>query len=37
MYSVMQSDGNTFFGDVVLDTGSVAISLRDENSILDKI
>ena len=31
MYSVMQSDGNSFCGDVVLD-----MLYRDEDSILDQ-
>ena len=34
MYSVMQSDGNSFCGDVVLD--SFNISPMDDNSILDQ-
>ena len=33
-YSVMQSDGNSFCGDVVL--GSFNISYRDEDSILEQ-
>ena len=34
MYSVMQSDGNSFCGDVVLDSFNIEHS--DEDSILDK-
>ena len=34
MYSVMQSDGNSFCGDVVLDSFNMEYS--DEDSILDK-
>ena len=34
-YSVMQSDWNSFRGDVVLD--SVNVAYRDEDSILDQI
>ena len=33
-YSVMQSDGNSFRGDVVLD--SCNMSYRDEDNILDQ-
>ena len=33
-YSVMQSDGNSFCGDVVMD--SFNTSYRDEDSILDQ-
>ena len=35
MYSVMQSDGNSFCGDVVLD--SFNVEYRNEDSILDQI
>ena len=35
LYSVMQSDGNSFYGDIVL--GSVQIVYRDEDSILYQI
>ena len=34
LYSVMQSDGNRFCGDVVLD--SFSMSYRDQDSILDQ-
>ena len=34
MYSVMKSDGNSFCGDVVLDSFNTAY--RDEDSILDQ-
>ena len=34
LYSVMQSDGNSFCGDVILDSFNMANS--DEDSILDK-
>ena len=34
MYSVMQSDGNSFCGDVVLD--SFDMEYRDKDSILDQ-
>ena len=34
-YSVLQSDGNSFCGDVVLD--SFKMEYSDEDSILDKI
>ena len=35
IYTVMQSDGNTFYGDVVLDSFNKAS--RDEDNILDQI
>ena len=35
LYSVMQSDGNDIYGDVVLDSFNKAS--RDEDSILDQI
>ena len=35
IYSVMQSDGNSFCGDVVL--GSFNVSYRDEDSILEQM
>ena len=34
-YSVMQSDGNSFWGDVVLDSFDMAY--RDEDNILDQM
>ena len=34
IYSVMQSDGNSFYGDVVLD--GFNMSFRDEDSILEQ-
>ena len=35
LYSVMQSDGNSFGGDVILDTFNIAY--WDEDNILDQI
>ena len=34
MYSVMQSDGNSFYGDVVLDNYNKAY--RDKDNIIDQ-
>ena len=37
IYSVMQSDGNSFCGDVALDSININKASRDEDNILEQI